>query len=214
VPNVVRLKYEDAEKLLTDAGFTPVRQEAFDDDIPLGQVVSQNPKANAIEDAGTDVTVVVSRGPELVTVPQLLLENQSRAKELLENEDLVLGDVLTRETTRRPPGTIVAQDPTPGQKVKKSTAVTITVAKAPEPKTIEVPDVVGQEIGPATAKLEALGFVVTTEGSPDPNVGEGVVTAQTPPAGTQFDPTSGEIRLDYSIGPDTGVPSETPGATP
>jgi serine/threonine-protein kinase len=214
VPSVLKLEYDEAEKLLRASGFNPVRRDAFSDDVPLGRVISQTPAGNALANRDSDVTVVVSKGPDLVTVPNLLLEDQSRAKEVLENEDLVLGDVLTRETSRRPPGTIVAQDPTAGQKVKKNTAVTITIAKAPEPKTVEVPNVVGQEAGAAQAKLEGLGFTVVSDSAPDPNVDVNLVISQDPDAGTQLDPTTGTITIIFSTGPDTGVPSETPGATP
>ena len=60
-----------------------------------------------------------------------------------------------------PEGTILAVKPLPGSTVDRGSTVTVTVSKGPV--LVMVPDVVGQGVKAATAKLEAAGFKVKTE---------------------------------------------------
>jgi beta-lactam-binding protein with PASTA domain len=72
VPNVVALSGSDARAQVEELGlvFEEERQE-FSDDVPAGFVISQAPDAGSEVQRGDTVWVVVSRGPDLVTFPDL-----------------------------------------------------------------------------------------------------------------------------------------------
>ena len=71
IPNVVGMKLEDAEKTLTDAGFrVATAAEKFDSKVPKGSVISQEP-TDGTAYRGDAVTVVVSKGAEIVKVPDI-----------------------------------------------------------------------------------------------------------------------------------------------
>src|SRR2546428_14109777 len=63
---------------------------------------------------GAPVTVVVSRGPPTIAVPDLLGMSQADARTRLELEGLQLGTVTRRRTADANPGTVVAQRPAAG----------------------------------------------------------------------------------------------------
>ena len=71
VPAVVGKTQKVAEKVLRAAGFTPVVQVAFSNDIDRGDVISVDPPEAEMTPFGSPVTIVVSQGPETFPVPTL-----------------------------------------------------------------------------------------------------------------------------------------------
>lgn len=71
IPNVVNVAREEAEQMLTEAGFkVEVAEEKHDDTVPRGAVISQEP-ANGTGFRGDTVSLTVSAGPKLVKVPRI-----------------------------------------------------------------------------------------------------------------------------------------------
>lgn len=71
IPSVVNMLLEDAQRLLTDAGFeVAIGQEKADSKVPKGSVISQEP-ANGTGHRGDTITLVVSKGAEMVRVPEV-----------------------------------------------------------------------------------------------------------------------------------------------
>jgi eukaryotic-like serine/threonine-protein kinase len=72
VPNIIGLAVADATTLLTDMGLTLTQgEQVFSDDFPLGAIVSQSVPEGTQVERGSDVQVVVSRGPDIVVFPDL-----------------------------------------------------------------------------------------------------------------------------------------------
>jgi serine/threonine-protein kinase len=72
VPNVVALPLSDARAQVEDLRLVLVEERHdFNDEVPLGYVISQTPAAGTEVERGSNVSVVVSRGPDLVTFPDL-----------------------------------------------------------------------------------------------------------------------------------------------
>jgi eukaryotic-like serine/threonine-protein kinase len=122
VPSVTGRPQAEATRALEDAGFSPQAREVFSEDVAAGTVVAQDP-ADGRAARGSEVVVEVSRGPELVTVPDL----GGRSREQAEAALAELG--LRASTTARPgPGGAVRfQEPGGGTEVRKGTPVTIFV---------------------------------------------------------------------------------------
>ncbi len=210
VPNLVGKIYDDAASELRQANFVPVREDVFSDK-PVDEVVGQNRGAGETIDRGTTVTLSVSKGQDLVDVPDVVRENEGEAKRLLEEAGLELGNVRTRETTKRSPGTVLAQDPR-GGRTPRGSAVNIVVAKAPTSTTITMPDVTGNGFEAARQKLRDAGFADPTSNTEPDSAPEGTVIRQFPAPNTQVDPTTTTPVIVVSSGP-AAAPVD-PGAQP
>ncbi len=121
VPDVRGEKQADAEKTLTDAGFVAKSTEVFDDNVDKGVVVNQSPRSGTAA-KGSTVTLQVSKGPPLVTVPDV--RGMSR-----KDAEKKLTDIGLKSRTIRFPGadTVRTQSPAPGSKVPKGSTVTLGV---------------------------------------------------------------------------------------
>ena len=115
--------YDETAAHLTEAGLKPVRVDVFDDTIPVGQVVSTSPTAGQTAAKGSTVTVNVSKGPDLVTVPSVIGKKRSEGVTLLEQAGLV-------PTVYGPGGpnrTVIGTNPPAGTKVHRGSLVEVDV---------------------------------------------------------------------------------------
>jgi serine/threonine-protein kinase len=134
VPDVTGLKVDAAKTQLTAAGLTPQVQEVPSNK-PKGTVVSQKPPAGESVPKGGDVFLTVSKGQELVAVPTLQGQTVENATSQLASVGLVAR--VVRVASPEKAGTVIAQDPAPGQKVKSGSAVRINVSTG-APSTVTV----------------------------------------------------------------------------
>ncbi|MGI9195771.1 MAG: Stk1 family PASTA domain-containing Ser/Thr kinase [Candidatus Nanopelagicus sp.] len=110
---------DEALTELTDQGFDVVVTYKFSDNIFKGQVISQTPdKSDSIE-LGSKVSVVVSKGPEFVFVPNVLGKNKNEAS--LDIENLGLKVVI------KGAGKVNNISPAIGTKVKQGAVITLTL---------------------------------------------------------------------------------------
>lgn len=78
----------EAETLLIAVG-----PEEFSDTIPVGHVIRQTPAAGTVVDFGTTVTVVLSKGPDLVAIPSLAGLNPEGASAALRDAGFTVGTI-------------------------------------------------------------------------------------------------------------------------
>ncbi|MBO4872500.1 MAG: PASTA domain-containing protein [Lachnospiraceae bacterium] len=64
VADAAGLSKEAAEALLRGQGFTVQAEEEYDQRVPAGCVISQQPAAGSLQDPGTQITILISRGPK------------------------------------------------------------------------------------------------------------------------------------------------------
>jgi eukaryotic-like serine/threonine-protein kinase len=167
------------------------------DDVASGVVISQDPAGDERVPIGSTVELVVSSGPERVSVPDVRRLSLANATAALEAAGLEAGDVSQTENDDFPEGTVVRQDPGPTASVARGSAVDLVVAAAVS--QVPVPTVIGNTATDARAKLEDSGFVVTSDtATSDEPVG--TVIAVTPSEGTPVDRGS-RITITVSDGP-------------
>jgi serine/threonine-protein kinase len=141
--------------------------------------VSQNPDGGTKLEEGATVTLTVSKGPPLVTIPNVAGQAEADARQTLES----LGfKVKSKDefSTDVPRGQVIQTDPAAGKKLPKGETVTMIVSKGPE--TFAMPDVVGMSREDARQTLESLGLVVKIVELPNPDPPDTVVF-QDPSAG-------------------------------
>jgi eukaryotic-like serine/threonine-protein kinase len=172
-------------------------------------VISTSPPENSQLEKGRTVVLVVSSGPEQVTVPDVVGNSEADARSALENAGLQV-DVAESESEDEDPGTVLAQDPEGGGEVSKGSTVTITLATAPP--QVEVPDVIDQSEQDATAALTGAGFEVRRHVEDvDTLDQDGVVVDQAPAGGERLSRGS---RVTITVGRFTPPLDPEPGGTP
>ncbi len=191
VPPVVGQDLVRATDLIEKAGLVLGTVEQIpDDEIPAGQVISQDPPAGEDAAPGTAVNLVVSTGLEEFPIPgDLIGRSEGDVGFILGNLGLTVvfdtefsSDILK--------GFVVRTDPTGGTTVMKGDRITVYVSDGPEP--VEVPNLLGSTEDQARSAVQALGLVLrvtatTIEVSPDQ---DGLVAQQVPAAGSEAEPGS------------------------
>ncbi len=183
VPNVVGVDQATAKSALEERGFTVKVEEApnvLDDEI----VFEQAPQGGTRADKNSEVTIKVSTGPEVVTVPNVIGKQKDAAQQILEERGFVV--TLAEEADDDAPiGTVIRQDPLGGSELDSGSTVKITVSSGEKEYT--VPNVVGKtEEDAVDALRNAEGdFVVKTLRETSATVAEGRVIRTDPAPGTE-----------------------------
>jgi serine/threonine-protein kinase len=120
IPPVAGKSYEEAAATIEDLGFDAVRRDDFSVNVEEGVVVGTEPGEGEKAPRGSQVTVIVSKGPQLVEIPDLVGETVEDASAKLEELGLV------PDVQRFRPGRIVrATDPDEGESVPVGSTVTL-----------------------------------------------------------------------------------------
>ncbi len=183
VPTVTGMTESEAFKALETAGFSPqALPSEFNKDVTSGTVFKQTPAGGTQAAKGSVVSYVVSRGTELIQVPDVTGKSQSSATSTLQKAGF---KVSTRESTsdKVDKGSVMSQNPPSGVSVAKGSTVSITVASGPA--TALVPAVIGKTEAEARSALTGAGFKVTVVVAAGSNTL--AVTSQDPIAGKRAD---------------------------
>lgn len=169
LPDVIGLSRDDAIATLQSAGLTVSESLRDDDSVPAGSVVgwivTEQPNLVAGSQVlrGTEVAIVVSGGPVLRAVPNLIGLSEADADIQLiavqlnsqRNDDVFSSDI--------PIGLIATQEPAAGAQLSRDGIVAYALSKGPE--TVELPNVIGLALADAQKRLNEVGiYVGTTSG--------------------------------------------------
>src|ERR671921_107698 len=114
VPNVTGLGFDEAAQRLAQAGFkTEQGEQRYNNSAPKMTVLEQSPPPGAREGVGAKVTLVVSGGQRMVTVPTVTGMSRVEAQVLLEKEGFDVGDV-SEAPSNAPRGTVIGTRPPAG----------------------------------------------------------------------------------------------------
>jgi len=165
--------------------------------IPEGHVISSDPIAGKRLAVGSEISLVVSTGKPILSVPNVMGMSPADARLALEEAGFqVVPENEARPSTPEDQDKVVDTEPGPGAQVPSDRPVRLTVGSGPE--QLAVPDVVGQSADPARATLEAAGFRVDTQ-RVDGTAPEGQVVGQSTAAG-QTQLKGATITLQVSAG--------------
>jgi beta-lactam-binding protein with PASTA domain/tRNA A-37 threonylcarbamoyl transferase component Bud32 len=123
VPSVSGAPQADAEQALTDAGLIPEVVTEYSDDVPVGQVISQDPGPGPAL-RGDSVRLTVSLGPPLVPIPAVVGKQVDEATRILRDAGF---DVRIERVLGGFFGTVRASDPTAGTAIPRGSTVTLTI---------------------------------------------------------------------------------------
>lgn len=212
VPDVVEATEADAVAALEDAGLAHTRTEAFDDEVPAGSVVSTDPGPGDRVRKDGSVAYVVSKGPDLVAVPDGLVgAMQADAERALEEADLEAAYGLPEHHDEAPLGSVLSasladgSEAEPGSQVRRGSTVTLVLSDGPAPVTVT--SVVNIDVEAAQEQLAPDALTVEATEAFHDTVPAGRIIDQSPAAGETAH-RGDVVKVTVSKGPETvEVPS-------
>jgi len=123
IPDLTGVKQSDAVQTLHGDGFTTKVTHDYSDTVPHGYVISTQPPKGTMLQPGKLVTLVVSKGPKLFPMPNVLLQKVNQAKKELENLGLIVDTVVTGSGDH----IVVGQVPGQGTMVHSGEHVTLYI---------------------------------------------------------------------------------------
>lgn len=139
VPDLKGLTKEKAMKQLgrlkKQAGFTYVLGEVknqYSTDVEKGRIISQKPEAGEQVRTNEPIRIVISKGPEMVQVPELLYLPKDQAVGRLEKAGLQ-AELTTAYSEQAAEGLVIGQSVEAGIKAAKGSVVTVTVSLGKTP---------------------------------------------------------------------------------
>jgi eukaryotic-like serine/threonine-protein kinase len=157
VPRAVGLDSVAAGALVKESGLVPrVVAEEFSAHIPKGQVSSQRPSGGARVKLGSEVRLILSRGTDQLSVPNLADITLPQAKRILAETGLNLGQIATIHSDLHSRDMVIAQDPPAGSAATRGAEVRILQSLGPWEELVTLPDFRGREMVVALNLLKEL----------------------------------------------------------
>ena len=211
VPNLIGSDADSAQKELEDLGFKVTLKKEYSDTVEEGYVIKTDPVANSSKEKGSTITVVVSKGVQPKTVPDVTGKSQDTAKQLLEATGFIIGTISEEYSDSVAEGNVISTDPQANVELEKGSIVNMVVSKG---KEIIMPDLVsaGYTYSEARNQLQSLG-VTTIEKQEDRSyttTTSDIVVGQYPAAGTVID---GPVTLYVSVATTSTNSTSTTGSS-
>jgi beta-lactam-binding protein with PASTA domain len=164
VPDIIEMTVAEAESTLTDRGLQLVETgREYDPFIPPGMVLSQQPEGgNLVKGKGRAIEVIISRGGEKVTVPNLQGVSLRQARLLLERDNLGLGEISWMYTEDFPENVVISSAPGYKAQVYQGEVIDLLVSQGPVPPTAVVPDFTGYSLEGAILLAQDNGLKIGT----------------------------------------------------
>lgn len=202
----------EASALLEQAGLDVVALERFDATAEVGTVIGTEPAEDSEIRKGSEVTLTVSKGPDLRTIDVAGVGEELAATEAALTAAGLEPQSVHEYSDTVPAGAIIAMTLDDGTTVALGdnypvgTPIVLHCSDGRQPVT--VPAVIGMSRDQALAALAAAGLAASESQAYSPDVPAGVVKAQDPAAG------AGAYRLDavsvvVSLGPEPAPPAPT-----
>jgi beta-lactam-binding protein with PASTA domain/tRNA A-37 threonylcarbamoyl transferase component Bud32 len=210
-PDVVGLSPAAAVTRLKDAGLKArTGSTEYNDSVRAGLVSSQEPDDGARLKRGQVVTLHVSLGVRMSTVPALAGRTEAEARAALAKADLKAGTVTRRYDDTVPKDKVVEAASPAGTRIKHGSSVAFVVSDGPAP--VAVPDVRGKALDVASRTLTDAGLTPKVVREFSDTVALNDVIDQSPASGGSV-PRGTTVTLRVSKGPQTVTVPEVRGDT-
>ena len=137
--DLTNMDFQTAYNTLVEMGLKPLTPEyEYDDEVEENHVISYTPLKGVPLTPGSEVQMVVSKGPEKKTfaMPNLVDMTLERAKSTIGTYNLSDGKVDEVYDETIPAGKVISQYPTAGTEVAEGDQVNLSVSLGPDPSTL------------------------------------------------------------------------------
>lgn len=186
VPDVTGKSLSDAKDALVKAGFSVgSTTEENSDTVESGKVCKQDPQGGKSAKKGSTVNLVVSKGADTVSVPDITGLTPERASKVASDLGFTISQSGSQASDTVDQGLIISQTLVAGSKAPKGSSIGYIISTGK--KTVSIPNVVGNSWSGAKSTLEGLGLVVSKKEEYSSSVASGNVISTSPSAGTTVD---------------------------
>lgn len=205
--NVVGLYKTAAEEQMKKNGFTNYTfKEQTDATVEKGYVISQSVDDGTAITKDTAITIVISSGKEMTSVPNVVNYEDSQATTLLEEAGLKVTHGYAYDDNVEKDH-VISSDPVAGTEVEEGSTVKIIISNGKEQKKVVVPNLEEMSEADAAEKLTELNLVGAPTYEYSDTVKEGQVISQDPVVNTEVDEQStvsyvvskGQEKVTYSV---------------
>jgi eukaryotic-like serine/threonine-protein kinase len=185
MPNLVGKSSADALAILHGRGLELRVADRVYSDFPANAVVRQSPAAGEHMKISQDAHVVLSLGPQNITIPTLAGESLRVARIQLLQSGLQLGEVTSFPASDPSSDTVLQQNPLSGTRAA-SLRVNLLVAQGGPQTAYVMPWLVGMQFPDVERRLASAGLkIAKTTFAPSPQWPMGTVIEQTPDQGSK-----------------------------
>ena len=141
VPNFIGMDYTQVQnnREYTSMYLFYVTEE-YSDTAPAGQIIQQEPSADTVLKAGETIRLVVSKGPQMAEMPNIIGFTQDGAVKELEARGLVASCFMVVNDGSYASGCVVRTSEEPGTKVEVGTVITVYIAADPSVQSTVTPE--------------------------------------------------------------------------
>jgi eukaryotic-like serine/threonine-protein kinase len=191
MPDVVGKGAVPAQQILRGRGVGMKVEDRIFSNLPIDTVVRQSPPPNMRVKTGQSAHVVLSLGPQRVTIPELKDRSLRAAQVELLRGGMQLGEISSAYLPASAPDTITQQYPAPGTTDVTGPHVNLLVSLGPRPSAYVMPELSGLPVAEAQSKLSTSGLRVSkVSPAPSQDAAPGTVVGQTPERGQRVDSSS------------------------
>ena len=185
MPNLVGKSSADALAILHGRGLELRVADRIYNDLPANAVVRQSPSAGEHMKISQDAHVVLSLGPQNITIPTLAGESLRVARIQLLQSGLQLGEVTSLPASDPSSDTVLQQNPLSGARAA-SLRVNLLVAQGGPQAAYVMPWLVGMQFSDVDRLIASAALkVAKTTFAPSPQWPKGTVIEQTPDQGSK-----------------------------
>jgi eukaryotic-like serine/threonine-protein kinase len=179
VPEVRGDRLQPARRALTEAGLLVAVRHRFDADVPAGRVIEVRPDEAQLP-RGSSVTLIVSDGPEPVTIPDVKGMTERKAVQALTAKgfEVVIEEDFSGNIAG---GRAIGTDPAAETELQPGETIVLRISLGPE--YFDAPAFQGMTVEAARGLAESVGLELTA--LPVPGSGGNNIVSQLPPGGTR-----------------------------
>ncbi|HXX39596.1 MAG TPA: PASTA domain-containing protein [bacterium] len=132
VPDVRRRSLEEARFAVEQSLLTVGElREAYDQTVPSGFILAQDPAPDASVARGTLVNLTISKGQQVLVLPDLVGRSLDDARQVLQDLGVTLRNVTQVPRDDLPPGQVIAMAPAAGTQIRHGDAIEVTISARP-----------------------------------------------------------------------------------
>jgi len=189
IPDLRGKTAEEAEQILKQVGILiEYADEEYNKEVEAGRIISQEPpyRKNYNIKEGSTITVVISKGTELTTMPKVIGMTKDEAIAELKAYNLK-AEIIEEISQEVQEGYIIKQDIEPETTINAGDTVKIYISIGTGIPPVIIPHVVGKDFEAAQTTLTDLKLKVEVEYTEDTTKPNGRVLAQNIVSGTVVD---------------------------
>jgi serine/threonine-protein kinase len=162
VPDIEDKSLIEARKMASEVGLNLLenKERVFSEELAENYVVTQQPTSGERIKQSRPLNITVSKGPQLIEIPNFVDNSLREALLELDNLSLSSGDIQYIFRLSEAPGTVINQIPAAGAEVEKGSEITLFVSRGERDISVKMPNLTGLQQSEAITLIREKGLNV------------------------------------------------------